>query len=140
MSLIEQLRSMHPQAIPIAVALATGGIMHAWKEGWPQSFKSIPPKLKAFPATVISAAMAAGISATSGQVDLAHIVLDTLAGSFSGLMAVGGHETIARVKHGSKYNQARAKNQEFPVPSEIRRAKTGTFKSRVEDDSEQKEA
>lgn len=104
--LIAQLQAYHPQALPIFVAVLTGGVIHGWKLFFPKSFEQLDPKFKAYPATIVAAVMTAGITATAKPVNLFELTLSALFGGFSGLTAVGGHEFISRSKNGSKRNRA----------------------------------
>lgn len=100
--LIAQLQAYNPQALPIVVAVLTGGVIHGWKLFFPTSFDRLDPKFKAYPATIVAAVMTAGITATAKPVNLLELTLAALFGGFSGLTAVGGHEFLERSQNGSK--------------------------------------
>lgn len=81
-----------PRLWPVLIAGVVYSIGLLWKRYAPKSFRAVPARFKALPAAIIGAVLA-GSTGTSTLIDL-------FIGAAAGLTAVGGHETMKRLKTG----------------------------------------
>lgn len=97
----QYLDSIDPRLFYLAVALAVGAVIFAWKRWHPLSFYRLPQRARALPAAILGA-----LAAASGSEDIQRAVVDAIIGVFAGITAVGGHEFVSRLlsapKQGSK--------------------------------------
>lgn len=97
------LVAIDPRLWPFAIAVTVGFCYWLFKKLWPATFDKLPTKLKALPSALL-AAMLSGAAAP----ELREFIIETIIGA---LTAGGGHEFIARLRHGSKAERL-AKKQE----------------------------
>lgn len=99
----QYLVGIDPRLWPLAIALFVGLVYWSFRKLWPDTFDALNPKLKALPGAVI-AALVSGAALP----DIREFVLETIIGA---LTAGGGHEFIARLRHGSKQDRAFLKQE-----------------------------
>jgi len=80
------LDSLDPRLWPLALALAAGALVWAWRRWHLASFDRLPRAVQALPAVLVAAALG-GASGSS----LVQMVIEAAAGGASGLLAIGGH-------------------------------------------------
>lgn len=94
------LDALDPRLWWVAISLVVYLLVFVWKQlsaklpDWAK-FEVVPTKLRALPALLLATAITAtGLSSA----EIGKILLELLMGAASGLMAVGGHETLSRLR------------------------------------------
>lgn len=90
----DYLNALDPRLWPLAIALAVGGLIYLWRKVHPSSFARLPKAVQALPPLLIGAALSAG----AGVEDLVQLIIESVAGGLSGLLAIGGHHAGKRAK------------------------------------------
>ncbi len=80
------LDSYDPRLWLLFVATTVGAVVWMFKHAAPAYWDKIPQRLQMFPATIIG-----GLLAASPGQSAKEVVIGTICGAFSGVMAVGGH-------------------------------------------------
>lgn len=99
----QSLVALDPRLWPLTIAVVVGALYWIFKRLWPEAFRRLPAKLKAVPGAVAAAALS-GAAAP----DITEFLVETIIGT---LTAGGGHEFIARLRHGSKQDRAFLKQE-----------------------------
>jgi len=101
------LDSIDPRLWWVAISLVVYLLVFVWKQlsaklpAWAK-FEVVPTKLRALPALLLATAITAtGLESA----EIGKILLELLMGAASGLLAVGGHETLSRLRGNSGQKQ-----------------------------------
>lgn len=102
---IAGLDAIDPRLWPLTLAVVVYVLVQIWKVAHRASFDALPPRVRALPPVLIAAVL----SATARQLDSwPQLFTDVLLGGLSGTLAVGGHETVARLRDRPRGEVARA--------------------------------
>ncbi len=83
------LDAVDPRLWPLCLALAVGAVVFVWRKAHPRSFERLPRPWQSLPAVVLAAV----VSGATGA-DVVQMVVEAIAGGFSGVLAVGGHHVV----------------------------------------------
>lgn len=97
------LEAIDPRLWWLSITLFIYALIWIWRWVSPKlptvlQFENVPSQFKPLPALAIGAVL--GATGMESQ-EIARILLDLVLGSISGVTAVGGHETLARLMGGS---------------------------------------
>jgi hypothetical protein len=98
----QYLDAIDPRLWWITVAVVVYATMELWKRFLPGLFQAVPARWRALPPLLLAGAFSA-----TAAVDLPALIIETILGTVSGVMAVGGRDTI---------NRAKSRPQALPVP------------------------
>lgn len=81
------LDALYPGLFNAVLAIFAGAVIYGWRKASPKTFEMLPPAVQSFPALILGAV-------TSAAASQGALVQAAIAGSLSGLLAVGGHHAL----------------------------------------------